>query len=116
LTWSFLSAGGVFGGVAHDGNVVLVLCSGELRALAINDSAFSMVWSAPARASGPPIIAGSLVWLPDQGTDAIIALDRSTGREVFNEPVGLVTRFGAPAAAGQLVFAAAGGDVMAYGN
>lgn len=104
----------VMGGLSHDGDVVLVPCTNELKALQIGDSSFTQLWSASITNPGPPIEAAGLVWVLDVESGTLHALDHQTGHEVFSAAVGAVTHFSAAAAGDGMVFVAGGQKVEAF--
>jgi len=114
---------GSFGGDAYSAGTIYVPCEDGIRALTYNQVArtFSLLWHGPAEATGPPIVAGGLVWvlsgkfLEGEGTK-LYGLDPSTGVPRFAEtlPSPVVDHFGSPSAAGGRVFVATGSSVTAY--
>lgn len=104
------------GGLAHDGTSVFVPCTDALKNLTISDTAFSETWSTTLSNPGPPIVAGSLVWVLETQSGTLHALDRGTGKEIFRASVGAVTHFSAPAAGNATVFTAGDRKIEAFAS
>jgi outer membrane protein assembly factor BamB len=100
---------GAFGGTAHTSDTIYVPCSEGLFALSLSPDGqrFSTRWRSPAFDTGPPIVAGGLVWTIDVSAGALVGLDEQTGQEVIREEIGEVSHFASPAAANGCVFAPA---------
>jgi hypothetical protein len=120
---------GSFGGSVFDPAdlTIYAACRGGLRALFLGsgspptltvDSAFS----APSNATGPPIIAGGLVWVMNPSPGTLYGLDLTSGttRSTFSIPEKLaaggskVNHFQIPSAGGGRLFVASGDQVSAY--
>ena len=100
---------GAFGGTAHTMDTVYVPCSDGLVALLVSPDGqrFSTLWRSPTFDTGPPIVAGGLVWTIDVSAGALVGLDERTGKEVIRHDIGEVSHFASPAAAYDCVFAPA---------
>jgi outer membrane protein assembly factor BamB len=98
---------GAFGGTAHTIDTIYVPCSDGLVALSVSPDGrrFSTLWHSPSFDTGPPIVAGDLVWTIDVSAGALVGLDVRTGQEVIREEIGEVSHFASPAAADGCVFA-----------
>jgi outer membrane protein assembly factor BamB len=117
--------GGSFGGsVYNPGNATIyAACTGGLRALVLRSGsppslASKAGFSAPGGATGPPTIAGGLVWVTNSSSGTLYGLDPSSGkaRAEFSVPeVGSdVNHFASPSAGGGRLFVASGKQVTAY--
>jgi len=116
--------GGSFGGSVYDpANLALYVACGQLRALSFTPGSppsLSPKFTAPAGASGPPMIAGGLVWVTSTGGN-LYGLDPTTGvtRSHFSipenrEPGGSnVNHFASPSAGGGRLFVGSGDQVTA---
>jgi len=74
-----LCSGVVDGGDAFNNGVVYAPCSGGIVAVAVGTAppSLTLLWQTSTRSSGPPIIAGGLVWTI--GGSTLYGLDPSTG-------------------------------------
>jgi len=111
-----LTADAAFGGVAYSAPYLYVPCNGNLEALTINTTApsFATAWAGPnVSYSGPPIVAGGLVWTIDHA-GTLYALNRTTGSTTFSAAIGGAAHFATPAAGDGRVFVAAGGNIKAF--
>jgi Big-like domain-containing protein/putative pyrroloquinoline-quinone binding quinoprotein len=121
--------GGSFGGSVYDpGNsTIYAACAGGLRALSLGSgSAPSLApkpgFSAPSGATGPPMIAGELVWVTNYSSGTLYGLDLSSGAtsRQFLIPENTVqggsdvNHFASPSAGGGRLFVASGDQVTAY--
>ncbi len=117
--------GGSFGGsVYNSGNsTVYVACNGGLQALSLGSGAPPSLtvksgFAAPATATGPPMIAGGLVWVTNYSTGILYGLDPNTGAAAsqFSIPENGsdVNHFAIPSAGGGQLFVGSGNQVTAY--
>jgi outer membrane protein assembly factor BamB len=104
-------SGGAFGGLAYQAPVVYVPCSDGLFALPVSGNSFSIAWHASS--SGPPIVAGGVVWSIDSG-GVLHGYAPGTGASVASAGLGSVTHFPTPAAGGGRLFAPADTQVVAF--
>jgi outer membrane protein assembly factor BamB len=102
---------GAFGGLAYQAPFVYVPCSNGLYALPVSGNSFSVAWH--ANSSGPPIVAGGVVWSIDSGA-VLHGYAPDTGAPVASVDLGSVTHFPTPAAGGGRLFAPAGTQVVAF--
>jgi outer membrane protein assembly factor BamB len=102
---------GAFGGLAYQVPFVYVPCSNGLYALPVSGNSFSVAWH--ANSSGPPIVAGGVVWSIDSGA-VLHGYAPDTGAPVASVDLGSVTHFPTPAAGGGRLFAPAGTQVVAF--
>ncbi len=122
-------SGGSFGGSVYDpGNATIyAACSGGLRALSLGLGSPPSLeakagFSAPSGATGPPMMAGGLVWVTNYSTGTLYGLDPTSGtaRSHFSIPENLeptgsdVNHFASPAAGGGRLFVGSGDQVTAY--
>jgi outer membrane protein assembly factor BamB len=123
-TVSGFCPGGSFGGSVHDSadSAIYVACAGGLRArsLALGSAtplAPKTGFSAPRGATGPPMIAGGLVWATDS-SGTLYGLDPISGaaRSQFSIPESgsQVNHFASPSAGGGLLFVGSGDQVTAF--
>jgi len=107
--------GGAFGGIATNGSVAVVGCSGGAAGVEIgSDNAISVRWRAQGGRSGAPILAGNTAWLVSNGGH-LYALDVATGN--VQADVDLKTRipgFPTPTVVGTTVFVPAGNKLVAF--
>jgi outer membrane protein assembly factor BamB len=102
---------GAFGGLAYQAPFVYVPCSNGLYALPVSGNSFSVAWH--ANSSGPPIVAGGVVWSIDSGA-VLHGYAPDTGAPVASVDLGSVSHFPTPAAGGGRLFAPAGTQVVAF--
>jgi polyvinyl alcohol dehydrogenase (cytochrome) len=118
-------SGGSFGGSVYDpaNSSVYAACAGGLRALSLGSgSPPSLVakagFSAPSSATGPPMIAGGLVWVTNHSSGTLYGLDPTSGRTRSHFPIpengSNVNHFASPSAGGGRLFVASGDQVTAY--
>jgi outer membrane protein assembly factor BamB len=105
-----------FGGLAVAGNMVYVPCEDGIAAVSIDSSnAFHTVWYSAA-GSGPPILAGGLIWSTRLfGGLQLYGLDPASGGVAVN--LGLpqnTEHFATPAAGGGRIFVGDGTDLVAF--
>lgn len=103
--------GGAFGGLAYQAPFVYVPCTSGLYALPVSGTTFSTAWHASS--SGPPIVAGGVVWSIDSG-GVLHGYAPDSGAPVASVDLGSVTHFPTPAAGGGRLFAPAGSQVVAF--
>jgi polyvinyl alcohol dehydrogenase (cytochrome) len=118
-------SGGSFGGSVYDpaNSTIYAACSGGLRALSLGSGSPPSLttkagFSAPAGATGPPMIAGGLVWVTNHSSGTLYGLDPTSGtmRNHFQIPENgsNVNHFASPSAGGGRLFVASGDQVTAY--
>jgi outer membrane protein assembly factor BamB len=112
-------SGGGYGASLYTAGVIYVPCSGGLAALTLSLAAspsFSALpgWAAPTAASGPPILAGGLVWSTGWRSSGILyGLDPATGVVRFQTTLGSFDHFATPSAGGGRLFVAVGSKLTA---
>ena len=117
--------GGSFGGSVYDPatSTIYAACTGGLKALSLGSGsppslAAKAGFLAPSGATGPPIIAGGLVWVTNYSTGTLYGLDPTSGttRSQFSIPENgsNVNHFASPSAGGGRLFVASGDQVTAY--
>jgi hypothetical protein len=120
-----LCSGGSFGGSLYDtaDSSLYVTCGSRLRALSVGPGSPPSLttkpgFSAPTGTTGPPTIAGGLVWVTDYTTGTLYGLDPNSGAasSQFSIPeIGSeVNHFASPSAGGGLLFAGSGNQVTAF--
>ncbi|MDQ6822169.1 MAG: PQQ-like beta-propeller repeat protein [Actinomycetota bacterium] len=118
-------SGGSFGGSVYDpaNSTVYAACTGGLRALSLGPGsppslAAKAGFSAPSRATGPPMIAGGLVWVTNYSSGTLYGLDPTSGTTRSQFPIpengSNVNHFASPSAGGGRLFVASGDQVTAY--
>ncbi|MBV9801327.1 MAG: PQQ-binding-like beta-propeller repeat protein [Solirubrobacterales bacterium] len=122
-------SGGSFGGSVYDpvNFTIYAACRGGLRALSFNATsppslAAKAGFSAPSGATGPPMIAGGLVWVTNYSSGTLYGVDPTSGATASRftipenrEPGGSdVAHFASPSAGGGRLFVASGDQVTAY--
>jgi outer membrane protein assembly factor BamB len=117
--------GGSFGGSVYDSAdaIIYVACAGGLRALSLGPGSPPSLttktgFSAPAGSSGPPTIAGGLVWVTSYGQGTLYGLDPGSGTKSsqFSIPENgtEVNHFASPSAGGGRLFVGSGDQVTAF--
>ncbi len=117
-------SGGSFGGAVYDpaSSTIYAACAGGLGALSLGSGSPPSLtakagFSAPSGATGPPMIAGGLVWVTDYADGSLDGLDPSTGTTISNLPIpengSNVNHFASPSAGGGRLFVASGDQVTA---
>ncbi len=118
-------SGGSFGGSVYDpaNSTVYAACASGLRALSLGSGsppslAAKAGFSAPSRATGPPMIAGGLVWVTNHSSGTLYGLDPTSGTTRSQFPIpengSNVNHFASPSAGGGRLFVASGDQVTAY--
>lgn len=102
---------------------IYAACTGGLRALSLGTASPPTLtpdtgFSAPKGATGPPMIAGGLVWTTNYSTGTLYGLDLTSGatRSQLSIPENgsRVNHFASPSAGGGLLFVGSGDQVTAY--
>lgn len=108
-TATAVCTGGVAdGGNAVSGAVVYLPCQSGLEAVRAGGAGLQVLWHAATRPSGPPIVAGGLVW--SIGGTTLYGIDPATGATRDRLSIGNnANHFPTPSAAGGRLFAT-GGD------
>jgi outer membrane protein assembly factor BamB len=106
---------GAFGGIATNGSVVVVGCSGGPVGLSVGaNGAITKIWHGPDGRTGAPIIAGSSTWLVSNGGH-LYALDTNSGSVQSDTDLnGSISGFPTPTVVGGAVYAAAGSRLVAF--
>jgi outer membrane protein assembly factor BamB len=108
--------GKAFGAVSRMGTTLFVPCDGVV-AVSVAGDQLKVAWSAGMAAPGPVIVTSGAVWTVATSSGSLVALDLSTGHQVFSQAVGDVpSRFTSPAAGGGRVVVAAARRVLAFGD
>jgi outer membrane protein assembly factor BamB len=116
---------GSFGGSVYDpaNATIYAACRSGVAALAFAIGSPPSItadqgFSAPAGATGPPMIAGGLVWATNYSTGTLYGLDPTSGtaRATFSIPENgtKVNHFASPSAGGGRLFIGSGDQVTAY--
>jgi IPT/TIG domain/PQQ-like domain len=114
---------GSWGGDSYASGVIYIPCKNGMQALTYNQSAhtFSVLWTGPSDANGPPILTAASVWSVATGGFAgggtkLYALEPSTGkvRYTLTLPSPVADHFASPSAASGRLFVATGSTVTAY--
>lgn len=130
VTGSVCLEGGAYGAdatervKAADGlNVVYVYvpCGSGTEAVAVTRSSssfsFERAWSpSTGSPSGPPIVAGGLVWALDWHVGELYGMSPSTGHVSVLRPTAALAHFATPAVGDGLVFVPTEGGVEAFGT
>jgi outer membrane protein assembly factor BamB len=120
-----LCSGGSFGGSVYEtaNSSLYVTCGSRLRALSVGPGSPPSLtikpgFSAPTGTTGPPMIAGGLVWVTNYNTGTLYGLDPNSGAisSQFSIPeIGSeVNHFSSPSAGGGLLFVGSGNQVSAF--
>ncbi len=118
-------SGGSYGGSVYDpaDSTIYAACNGGLRALSLDAGpppslAAKAGFAAPSSATGPPMIAGGLVWVTNYSSGTVYGLDPTTGTTISHFPIpesgSKVNHFASPSAGGGRLFVASGDQVTAY--
>ena len=126
---SSFCSGGSLGGSVYDpaDSTIYAACSSGLKALSLGSGSPPSLtaksgFSATSTATGPPMIAGGLVWVTDYTSATLYGLDPATGGTAsqFAIPESTVSggadvnHFASPSAAGGRLFVGSGDQVTAY--
>lgn len=104
--------GGVYGGLAIDGDVAYIPATDGLRAVRVGAAGtLAEVWRGPA--TWPAIVSGGAVWAMERDSGTLDALDPATGAVRFAYPAGDVEHFTTPTAAAGSLYVAARDHVVA---
>ncbi len=104
-----------FGATAHHGTTIFVPCVDGLVAVRVRaDRSLSIGWRGPAFNTGPPVVAGGVVWSLDLGSGTLYGFDEATGRVVARTSTGPVAHFAAPSVAGGSIYVAATTRILAF--
>jgi len=110
------SGHGAYGGLAYSPPYLAVPCDNGIVLLKMNlgsTPSFSVVWHGPNYLTGPPIIAGNVVW--DVGPGSLYAFSISGGQTIFQASIGsLPTHFNSLSASGGQIFVTAHRQLIAY--
>ena len=117
--------GGSFGGSVYDpaNSTIYAACVGGLRALSLGSGsppslAAKAGFSAPSGATGPPVIAGGLVWVTNYASGSLYGLDPTSGTTRSQFPIpesgSNVNHFASPGGGGGRLFVASGDQVTAF--
>ncbi len=107
----------VDGGTAIAGQTVYVPCSNGIMSVRVTASPAKMtvLWRSSSDSSGPPIVAGSLVWTISQG-GVLYGLDRNTGTPLVQFSIGSVANhFPTPSIGDGLLLAPSADRVHTFG-
>ena len=108
----------VDGGDAFSNHVVYVPCSKGIMAVQVAASppAITVLWMSSSGSSGPPIVAGNLVWTISQN-GTLYGLDRTNGKAVVQWSIGTVANhFPTPSIGDGLLLAPSTNRVHAFGG
>jgi outer membrane protein assembly factor BamB len=106
-----------YGGVPHDGDTMYVSCPSELVQVVASGSGLRLGWATSVAGPGPSIIANGAVWAVSTTRGDLVALDVSTGAQLFSTHVGTVpSRFTSLAAADGRVFVPANSTLFAFAD
>jgi outer membrane protein assembly factor BamB len=111
------TSGAAFGGLAVSGATVLVPCADGIVAVNIDSAtSFHVVWYS-STASGPPILAGGLIWAASvDGGTTLYGLNPTTGATTVQLHLPQKTEhFATPASGDGKLFIGDGTDVEAFG-
>lgn len=105
------------GGDAVEGDDVYVSCRTGIKDVRVNTTtsppSFTVAWSGPDAAVGPPIVAGGLVW--SAGGSTLYGLNPSTGAVVQQLALGAATdNFVTPAVGDGVMVIGAGNSLRAF--
>ncbi len=107
----------VDGGTAIAGQTVYVPCSNGIMAVQVTASPakLTVLWQSSSGSSGPPIVAGALVWTISHG-GVLFGLGRDTGKPLVQFSIGSVANhFPTPSIGDGLLLAPSADKVHAFG-
>lgn len=111
------NGGSVFGGIAHDGDVMYVPCSDGVVQVTVEGSSFKTGWTASMATPGPTVVAAGAVWAVATDRGDLIAIAQDSGHELVTLHLGNVpSRFTSPAIGYRRVVVGAGRVVFAFGD
>lgn len=117
LTSAQVCRGQVIGGVSHVGTTLFVPCPGGLAAVSTAGDRVAVQWTATVARPGPTIVTEGALWTVATASGELVALDRSSGKQLLSQSIGSVpSRFTTPAAAAARVVVAADRKVMAFAD
>ena len=105
------------GGDAAFSSDVYVPCSSGVKDVHVTSSppSFRVAWSGPSGATGPPIIAGGLVWSVGASSQTLYGLDPASGSAVVQQHLaGTPAPYSTPAAGDGLLVVGTGRGVQAF--
>ncbi|HET6811836.1 MAG TPA: PQQ-binding-like beta-propeller repeat protein [Acidimicrobiales bacterium] len=105
------------GGEAAGPADVYVACSSGIKDVRVtaDPPSFHVAWSGPSGATGPPIIAGGLVWSVGGSSQTLYGLDPASGSAVVQQHLaGTPASFSTPAAGDGLLVVGTGRAVEAF--
>jgi outer membrane protein assembly factor BamB len=106
---------GAYGGTAYAAPYLYVPCRDGLVSLYLQPySSFTVRWRGPVFQSGPPIVAGGLVWTIDLDNGNLYAFDQSTGKILFQKNLGDVTHFSTSSSAHGQIFVPASNRILSF--
>jgi outer membrane protein assembly factor BamB len=108
-----------FGGDAVKGSTVYVPCRNGVSAIAVHGGptpSMTLQWTVPTGASGPPIIAGGLLWTISQ-TGVLYGVNLTDGESEVSEQIGGISNhFPTPAVAGGRLFVPVSQRLLVFGR
>lgn len=106
--------GAAFGGLATDGETVVVPCTDGLTAVSLQGSSFQAKWKSASFFAGPPIMTDGVVWTVDTGSGRLLGYGLAAGNLVYSFNVGGVVHFCTPSAGAGHVFVSGGDRLYAF--
>jgi len=122
-------SGGSFGGSVYDpaDSTIYAACTGGLKALSLGSGSLPSLaaksgFSATSSATGPPTLAGGLVWVTNYSSGTLYGLDPTSGATSSQFAIPEITvaggsdvnHFASPSAADGRLFVASGEQVTGY--
>ena len=104
---------GAWGGTAWVGSLVFLPCIDALVALNVSATGYTLAWKAGQARMASPIVAAGAVWAIDVNTSTLLALNPSSGAELYRLRLGSSEHFNTPAATEGYVVSPAGSNVVA---
>jgi outer membrane protein assembly factor BamB len=103
-----------FGGLAYAGGKVYVPCTSGIVAVRVGARSLSVAWRGPGFRTGPPIVAGGLVWAIDLDGGQLNGLSTGSGRVAFRAGLGRPPQFSTPSESGGRLYVSGGKRVVAF--
>jgi outer membrane protein assembly factor BamB len=107
-----------YGGSAFRAPLIYAACTSGMHGVQLDTQGSTpelrVVWRARVAATGPPVVAGDVVWATDPANHALYGLDASTGAVRHQRrDLGSMTRFSTPTISGDTVVVASGATIVA---
>ncbi len=107
---------GAYGGTAYAPPYIFVPCTNGLVALKVDAApSFQVAWRGPQFYAGPPVVAGSTVWVVDINGGSLYGLNVDSGQVISKIDLGSVAHFTTPSLSGGNILVAAARQIVCLG-